>query len=88
MRVSAATAHGPSGCSSWALEHSLNSCGTRGLVTLLHMVSSRLRDQTCISALLGQFFTSEAPGKPSMSLIIVFLVQVYNSCISSGKVLI
>ena len=88
MPVSVAAAHRPSGCSSSALEHRLNSCGTRGLVTLLHVGSSRIRDRTCISALRGQFFTCEAPGKPSISLIIVFLVQVYNSCFSSGKVLV
>ena len=45
MRASVVAAHGLSNCGSWALESSLNSCGT-GLVVPLHVESSQTRDQT------------------------------------------
>ena len=34
------------------------------LVSLWHVGSSQIRDQTCVSALAGKFFVTQPPGKP------------------------
>ena len=55
---------GFSSCSSWALEHRLNSCGP--WAWLLHNIWDRPRPgiKPVSLALAGRFFTSEPPGKP------------------------
>ena len=54
-------------CSSWALEHRLNSCSTLGSVALQHVAAPRSGIEPVSPALAGKFFTTEPPGKPPNS---------------------
>ena len=71
-----AAALGLSSCSSWALEHSLNSLGARA--QLLHgmwgLPKSEIEPTS--SALSGKFFTAEPPGKQSCQVCVCF--NIYN----------
>ena len=60
--ASIVAASGVSSCSSQALDHRLNSCGTR----LFHSMWDLPRSGTepVSPALAGGFFTTELPGKP------------------------
>ena len=51
-------------CGAWALENRLNSCGMRA--ELLHSMWDlpQIWDWNHVSALAGEFFTTEPPGKP------------------------
>ena len=55
--------HGFSSCSSWALEHRINICGTRA--ELLHSLWFLPRSgiSPVSPTLVGKFFTTEPPGK-------------------------
>ena len=51
-------------CSSWTLEHRLYNCGPRGMWDL-----PRPGIKPLSPVLVGEFFTTEPPGKPSFYLI-------------------
>ena len=60
---------GFSSCSSWALEHRLSICGTRG--QWLHSMWDPPRPgiESVFPAQSGRFFTTELPGKPYMHFL-------------------
>ena len=64
-----AQAVGHVGFSSWgsrAPEHRLSTCGTQALVVLWHVRSSGPGIEPMSPALVGRFFPTEPPGKPSV----------------------
>ena len=77
--ISLVAEHGPTGfsnckiwvssCSSWALEHRLNSCGTPAY--FLHRIQDLLRlgTESVSLALACGFFTTEPAGKPPIDNI-------------------
>ena len=69
--TSVVATHGPSSCSSWALEHRLVSPGARAswLCGLRDLPGSRIKLKS--PALAGGFFTTEPPGK-SRTLVLVW----------------
>ena len=62
-------AGGLSSCSSWALEHRLDTCGTRAwlLRGVWDLPGSRIK--LASPALKGRFFTTEPPGKPHQLIL-------------------
>ena len=56
-------------CSSWALEHWLSTCGTQAslLWSMWHL--PRLGITPVSPALTGRFITTEAPGKPRITIL-------------------
>ena len=67
----AAVAHGLNSFDSWALEHSLNSCGTwaQFLCGMQNLLRPRIEPES--PALTGRFFTTELPGKPKQAVLII-----------------
>ena len=55
-------------CSSWVLEHRLNSGGTQGqlLLGMWGLPRSGIKPVSPALALVGRFFSIEPPGKPSV----------------------
>ena len=64
VKVSVVVTRGLSSCSSQALEHRLNSCGTWAylLFGMWDLPGSGIEPMS--PALVGKFFTTEPPGKP------------------------
>ena len=74
-------AHGLSGCGSWALEHRLNSCGTR-LSCSRHVGSSWIRDQTPVCCIGRQTLPLSHQGSPAQCLFCVNVASL-NDCLSN-----
>ena len=55
---------GFSGCSTWALEHRLNSCSTQAQLLCGMWDLPALGMEPVSLALADEFFTTESPGKP------------------------
>ena len=84
-RASAVVAGGLSSCGSWALEHRLNGCGTRGwLAEPQNMGSSWIRDKTHVSCtgrqMLHHWATREA--QYIFIIMIFFPKRAYTSVLT------
>ena len=73
---------GLSSCSSWILEHRLNSCGTWALVFHGRWDLPGLGMESVSPVLAGRFFTTEPPGKPRYVFLCLSsqIIQVLHPC--------
>ena len=68
-------------CRAQTLGHKGSVLWHTGLVAPWHVGSSWTRDRTLSSAVAGRFFTTETPGKLQRIILILYVGDVFPSCL-------